>query len=239
MVGSSFFALGDRYYLQARVLPAVLCLLPIIVSLYVAVPSLATMFGTLGGLVATLALSLLLSRLVRNSGASKEAGLFRSWGGTPTTILLRHTDSTIDPLTKQRYHAFLANAVGVSMPSPDAERADTPAADLLYESCVRRLREMTRDHKRYPRVFDENVMYGFSRNLWAIKPWGIVVTACTLALDAIVTGLDWPSHEPAYAILSVSVMAYLLVWVFGISASFVRSAAWAYARALLATCEGI
>ena len=108
----------------------------------------------------------LLTQLGRDAGKNKEKGLWDSWGGKPTTQLLRHRDHQLDPNTKSRYHAKLAAIVpGIRMPSPEEEAQDPQAADHVYDSCVKYLIQKTRDHKQFPLLFHENVSYGFRRDL--------------------------------------------------------------------------
>ena len=82
---------------------------------------------------------------------------------------MTHGDRNIDRLTKVRYHAFLSDRIdGWSAPSQVDEAQDPVTAELVYDSAVRWLREMTRDRKRYGLVFKENVSYGFRRNLYGL-----------------------------------------------------------------------
>ena len=107
---------------------------------------------------------------------------YREWGGKPTTQLLRHRDNTIEGVTKQRYHAFLAGKINVPFPDKNQEANNSVAADEVYQSGVRWLLNHTRpeDNKKFELIFKENVAYGFRRNALGVKPLGLVISAGSL-----------------------------------------------------------
>jgi len=82
----------DPYDRQARLYPALLCLLPLLalIALLYA-PNVSALTG-----VVTLAVScgglFLMTNICREMGKRLEEQLFREWGGKPTTQLLRHRD---------------------------------------------------------------------------------------------------------------------------------------------------
>ncbi len=43
----------------------------------------------------------------------------------------------------------------------------------VYDSATAYLRDTTRDRGRFPLVFQAMYDYGFRRNLWGLKPWGL------------------------------------------------------------------
>ena len=151
--------LFDEYSLNARVRPALLALLPIVIFAYLAFPKLyemaagATSILVVGGLITALA------HYCRYRGRKVEKVLFSSWGGKPTTVILRHRDSMLDSTTKRRYHDFLSrNIKGWTSPSAEEEAQNPVEADERYESAVRWLLERTRDTKQYSLLFKENIL---------------------------------------------------------------------------------
>ena len=73
-----------------------------------------------------------------------EETLVKEWGGMPTTIALRHRDTFLDSISKQRYHAVIVAKLGIVMPTVQEEIADPAKADDIYIRATRRLRELTR-----------------------------------------------------------------------------------------------
>jgi hypothetical protein len=108
--------------------------------------------------------------VTRDAGKKREQSLFASWGGMPSVAIFRHRDPRIDGITKYRYHKTLGGLVeGAKAPSVANEEADPSAADRVYQAWSTYLRVNTRDTKKYSRLFQENVSYGYRRNLWGLR----------------------------------------------------------------------
>jgi hypothetical protein len=167
-----FSNLLDRYARKARLYPALLTLFPVFVTVMTLFPML---YESIGVAISSLAIGcgvlMLLASNVRYLGRKKEQQLYEVWGGKPTTVWLRHSDRNLDALTKQRYHAFLSkNIPDLKLPTSNEETTNPLGADDYYESAVKWLLEYTRDKRKYPLVFEENINYGFHRNMLALKP---------------------------------------------------------------------
>jgi hypothetical protein len=236
--------LFDEYELRARVLPALLIIFPTVFSSFAWFPELRSLGGAILNIVVTLGILTLMARLSRNAGKRKEQQLFDKWNGKPTTTILRHNNSTLDSFTKKRYHEYLGKCVkGIVIPTPEEENANRDQADIVYESVTRWLREKTRDKSKFPLVFQENVHYGFCRNLWAMKRWGLSLSLIALILNIAGILIKYPgkllSVTPEIGISFVVALIMVIVWIFSVNSELVRFAAEAYGRALLASCEEI
>src|SRR5712691_10712930 len=155
----------DPYERPARLYPVLLALLPLlalVMLLYgpkaTALTAAVTVAVSCGGLYLT-------TNLSRELGKRLEPKLYREWGGKPTTQLLRHRDTTLDPVTKRRYHAFLGAKIKEQFPEREKELSDAKGADDLYQSGVRWLKAKT--HGDTNLLFKENIAYGFRRNALA------------------------------------------------------------------------
>lgn len=189
----------DEYEREARLYPALIVLSPIILDIYLIVPEIRKLSSTFVSLVISLGVLELLAYVSRSRGKSKEKMLFEQWGGVPTSRFLRHSDGTIDPLTKTRYHNYLMESIkNYKIPSPNDEAVNIASADSIYESGIRWLREKTRDKKSYPLIFKENVGYGFSRNLWALKNVSILLLLVSMILNATVFYLKQGNNLLSY-----------------------------------------
>lgn len=176
----------------------------------------------------------LVTQVGRDKGKLKEEKLYEAWGGKPTTVMLRHRDSPLDPAALALLHESLAKATGVPAPSKRKEAGSPESADKVYEEYVRYLRDSTRDREKYPRVFEELVNYGFRRNLWGLKPIGIVLAA--VASLAAVGATCWHhghDHQPLAAAAAAVNLVMLAAWVWWINPAWVRIAAQAYADRLI------
>jgi hypothetical protein len=225
----------DPYDRQARLFPALVLLAPAIVAVAVlAGPKLTaptwslSAFAGFGGLF-------LLSQLAR--GRQKEPSLYSAWGGMPSVVIFRHSDRRLDRYTKARYHRALAAAVeGTRAPTEEEEKSDPAAADEIYRAWSTFLRNGTRDKKKHSlMIFTENVNYGYRRNLWGMKPIGIVICALILipclwlVIHAQEAGRALP--EPPLWAGGVA-LVFLLLWIFRFTPDWVKSAADAYAERL-------
>jgi hypothetical protein len=176
-----------------------------------------------------------------------EEPLFAKWGGPPTTQFLRHRDLHIDEVSKERFHAILAKGIGRQLPSAGQEEADPLAADAIYDAATVWLRGQTRDTKRFPLVFKENVSYGFHRNALGIRFLGVLVAlVCMLLAIVLPNTADSPPYISLYKLghmkpeimISFMVAATMLgIWVFGLGESAVRNAAFSYSMRLLESCD--
>lgn len=216
-------------------------LLPASLAVAIWVPANSAVWNYLGTLVISLPLTALLAQLGRGLGKKKERQLFRLWGGIPTSRLLSHRLSTLNKLTLQRYHQKLASLLpDLRMPGPTEESKNPATANQVYDSCVHFLREKTRDAKQFPLVFAENVNYGFRRNLWAMKPFGMlsaiagIVSCAFFALKKLHVG------NSSTGVVGLVVSLTLLgLWLFVFTPGWVRSVAYAYAERLLGVLDNI
>jgi hypothetical protein len=241
----------DPYDRQARLYPALLCLLPLLalVALLYA-PNVSALTG-----VVTIAVScgglFLMTNISREMGKRLENRLFREWGGKPTTQLLRHRDVIIDSVTKRRYHAFLAGKINAVFPDGEQEKSDPVKADEAYESGARWLLDHTRPDagKQFDLLFRDNVTYGFRRNALGVRPVGIVVASGCLVWALVKEHVlfnagrkivDWAAlgelSPPAIAALAVSGIM-LLVWLFFFTKTSLRTGAFSFAETLLRACD--
>jgi hypothetical protein len=236
----------DPYERKARLTPALLTLAPVLgvlVSLYGVKPELGTASV---GILTTFGFLYVLASIARELGKRIEDRLFASWGGKPTTLILRHADHTLDPLTKARYHAFLSQRIGVPFPTVEQEQRDPNSADHCYAAGAKWLLDQTRDVRMFALLFKENIAYGFRRNCLGLKPYALLLAAASLvwvlvkieaiASDGIhVDALTHASPE-VWAAIAGSTIA-MAVWLFFFTKRTVRTAAFSYADTLLRSCD--
>ncbi|MGA2653259.1 MAG: hypothetical protein ABSF28_22275 [Terracidiphilus sp.] len=227
----------DGYDRKARLYPGLLLLMPIAVVISCGLGPNLTPAKTVCGVVASCGGLLLLSQLARDSGKRKERDMFQKWGGMPSISIFRHRDGTVDAITKARYHQRMATLVkGTKAPSSEEELADPDAADQVYAAWSTYIRVNTRDTKKYPLLFQENISYGYRRNVWGLRPVGITTTGlsavCALIWEYLVfKSTGKVSSELAFAGIFASIL--LLLWIFQFTAGWVRLPANAYAERLV------
>src|ERR1022692_1635014 len=183
--------LFDHYSFRARLQPALLTLLPAAVGIFAWTgpgakwqSALWTLFGTVGG-------TFFLAILARNLGKQLEPDLWQSWGGSPTTQLLRHSGMG-NPVLRERWHKFLSKLLGRSLPTSQEEQADPKAADDIYNAGIKLLINKTRDVKKFHLLYKENVQYGYCRNLLAMRLMGLIFSLLG-SVACLASGL-WNAH---------------------------------------------
>jgi hypothetical protein len=236
--------LFDRYSLRARHLPTLLVVAtPLMVASLLFPKVYERMSATAASLGWSISLSLVLlffiSHVLRQRGRAVEKLMTAKDGGLPTTCWLRHRDTNLDPDTKARYHAYLAkNLPALQLPTQSQEQQRPTVADGIYRSAVKWLLENRRDEK-YRLVFEENVQYGFRRNMLGGKWLAIALTVLPVAgayAWSAYRGLEPQFDTDHIAAIAVAALA-VIGWVLFVTEEWVRDASHAYARALLATCE--
>lgn len=229
------------YRVRAQLAPALIVLLPIVVSVVTWFPDTIDLGRVFVGVVIAMGGLFFLAQVGRDAGRRKEAWLYSTWGGKPTTALLRHRDNVLDASTRTRYHVFLSRCVpGVTLPSPEDEAANPKAADSIYDSAVQWLIAQAPDRRRFPLVFQENVNYGFRRNLWGLRPVGLVIAAACLVANvaAIFTAHDGESKLHVEGLIALIITSLLVsLWMTIVKPDWVRVPAFAYARALFQMCD--
>jgi hypothetical protein len=232
----------DSYARQARLYPALIVVCPIALLIMVWFPTLWTTLGATMSVASSFGLALLLAQVARDRGKQREPDLFKSWGGKPSVVLLRHRDRRIDAQTKARYRAFLAEQLPqLKLPTAEEEQANPDEADGAYESVTRWLLTQTRDVKVFGLLFRENVNYGFRRNLWGLKSVGLTIAVIAGAASTGVMLYQFISEHtlPGTAIVTVTGLVWVLVvlWLLRFTPSWVRIPADEYGMQLLAACD--
>lgn len=241
-----FSKLTDTYERKARLYPAMLVLVPP-VTLTVCLLDVAPKLDKgLVGMLVTFGVLYLLTTIARELGKRREGWLFESWGGKPTTQVLRHRNSTFDSVTKARYHTFLGKHLGMSFPTETDEQRDPAAADNAYQAGGQWLLEKTRDRKKFNLLFMENIAYGFRRNSFGLRPLGIAAAIGSLlflliAIKAVtMNGLDpnvfADATKSVWISLAIS-LVMLTIWIFFFTERTVKSAAFSYAEMLVRACD--
>lgn len=242
--------LFDPYDLKARLSPALLVLAPALVVLVCKFGPQATIGSATVSLLVTCGALFWLARWARTAGVAVQSKIWIRWGGTPTIRYLRHRESSLDPVTIERYHGVLANGINKTFPTSDEEAADPEGADNLYKSGIKWLMEQTRDPKKYSHLLKENIAYGFHRNMLGVKRTGIVLSVISLLAALCWSGVikvEAPFIEPSrfgdftYAnMLAVLVpLSALFLWIFAVTPLSMERASDAYSERLLQSCEGL
>lgn len=223
----------DTYTRRARLQPALLVALPLGLAVLAWFPDGMIGWATAWGLIVWSGGTALIAQIGRDWGKSKEVQLYNSWGGKPTTRMLRHRDAPNKITLERRHNKLQALLPELKIPSPEEEQADPARADEIYDAGTTFLRENTRDQKKFNLVFEENCNYGFRRNLWGMKLLGITTAIIGIAAVIIHIFVNGTSTPPLAMISGSINLLLLLGWWLWITPDWVKTAGEAYAERLL------
>lgn len=236
----------NPYDRVARLQPALLAALPILVSIVLLTPAFGSIWAAIGGLLLYCGATTAVIQIGRDRGRRLELDLFESWGGKPSAAMLRHSDTRLPATTKERYRKFLTSSIpGLKLASEEDEQRCPEWAEDGYESATAWLLAQTRDRKRFELLFRENVNYGFRRNIWAFKRWAFVAGCITIAAIAALHSNTWTGELTSTAqsvglgvwASFVLTLTHMLFFGFMVQKKWLRLAAEAYAKELLAACD--
>jgi hypothetical protein len=206
----------DEYEIKARMAPAMIIILPVVIGGLYAAPVLSSWSVFATGGIFCLVLIYGLSYLVRVRGDSIEPALWTSWGGAPSTRFLRHHDLSLSKQTKSRIRIELERRFSARLVSEDEERREPSRADRVISDAFREVRQYIRLHDSKGLWSKQNAEYGFSRNLLGCRVlW--LITAFASALFTAING--WRSGagvlNPATALeLALTSVAAYAGWKF-------------------------
>jgi hypothetical protein len=228
----------DKYTIFARLFPAVIAAAPALALVWVIISghSLGVTQAIAGTMLAVLLM--VFADVARRRGKLREPQLIKRMGGLPSMTMLRHRDQTVDAQTKARMHAVLAARLGEPAPSPQQETADPAAADGFYTRGGTWLRENTRDKKKFDILFNENITYGYRRNLFALK-WPALALNLLIVVGSLAAYWFELPQKYDLNLIPVYVIAFLhaAYLAFFSSEDAVREASRTYARQLLLSTE--
>lgn len=226
----------NTYSLKARVYPSVIVLLPCFILAIVYVTNVELYYHYFTSFACLGVFSFVLAQIGRDNGKKKENGLFKHWGGKPTSMILRHSNDHLDVHTKKRFHTKLEQTIpDIKIPTHEEEMENLQAADVIYDSCTKFLISKTRDTGKYSLLFKENINYGFRRNLWGMKTWAIGIIAICILVHSFMMTQEFTSIETVntkdWMLLGIFIL-FALFWSLMVNREWVKTTALAYAERL-------
>ena len=235
-------SLLNSYTLKANLFPMFFLLIPLLLVGWLFFPfSITDIQATITPTLFLCGIGFGLAQLGRKRGKRLEPKLWAKWGGMPSMQIFRHSDTTIDSISKANYHNKLAQLVdNTTTPTKEEEAADPVATDRVYWAWSEYLRIHTRGCD-FPLVFKELTNYGFLRNLNGLRPLSIICIISGLCVIGLAHSgcFTWFSIKPTpFSILAVLVnLIFLILWVFTVREKWVRSIAFEYAKRLIESTE--
>ena len=228
--------LTDPYERKARLYPALLCFMPFVIAIATSSPQVSDWAIGLTSILTTFGGIYLLSNLARDRGKALENRLFEYFGGIPSIVVLRYSNSLIPEPRKVRIHKLLEKLSGIKAPEKSFEKESPTKTDDIYKSWSDILRNKSRDNERYNLLFKENINYGFRRNLFSLK-WHCVSSAIISLIILIFNDLNLTKTTQIEFFSLIFIILYISVFLFIINRSWVKVVAFEYAKRLTDTAE--
>ena len=229
----------DGYTVAARIAPALLATAPVLclgLAALPLMPGLAKLWSLLGVAVTTFAAS-----AARRAGNRVQPDLWERWNGAPTVRKLRYRDN---PATAEitRRHREVERVLGgnLALPNEADELADPASADAQYGAAMTRVIDRVRDNSGFALLNTENRNYGFARNLYGLKRFGlaccVVVLSMSVGVGVTLGQLEsWRAAAPLLGSATIAIATGLL-WR-QVDPDFVKPSAEAYADRLIGTLD--
>ncbi len=229
----------DTYTLQARVLPAVIFMLPFfletnyLIALFDYQIAIST---TIANLILFMFL-MLFANWARYFGRKQEKKLFAKWNGAPTTRFLRSDNTEYNTYQRNEVKKYLKMMFNnIKMPTEKEEKENRLESDKKYEAYISNLRTLTRDTKKFALLQIENRNYGMWRNLYGLKVVSIIVVIVFVLLNSLLAIFLPSIMSLANCVILNSLMIVLsLIWCSVVTQSKIKDVAECYAKQLLDT----
>ena len=217
----------DVFTLRTRALPALIVLIPGVVTALLLLP--LEPLALLAEVLLSLGLLAAFASFARQAGKDLEAKLVVRWDGLPAQRALRLTESAAPEVTKAR-RVLVEQLLQRRLPAGQLERHRPDEARREYDRAVRDLIPHVRGEEAAPLLHAENVEYNFRRNLLGVRPAGVTVSV--LSALASVAALIFMSRTPqAAAAIAFGVLS-VCGWIVLVRERFVRQAAITYSDRL-------
>lgn len=219
----------DAYSIRARLSASIILLAPIVVTIFFCFEEIITLASSSILIGIILAFTNYIPILQRR--AFKKSEHVKNYAAE----FLHADNHIIDAVSKARYYSTLAN-----IDDSFSAFLKPETTDAFHECCVSAvlyLRNHTRDSRL---VQEENITYGFCKNLYATKKYGIIFSlACSTFSSVYAWNLfgafsEIPLH---YYFVFLFNLAMLAFWIRGVTKQILEETAIRYAKTLLAATD--
>lgn len=150
---------------------------------------------------------------------------------------LMPSDGTLNPITKSRYYRTLAAL------DPAFSCFTSPIeSDISYNCCESAVRYLRNKSRQNPFILEENINYGFYRNLFSNKEIGLSLCTILGAFIATFSLAHYGSFTGIpisnYLALIFNVLLFVF-WLFCVNQNTLESTAKQYAKALLSSIDSL
>lgn len=219
------------YELRARMLPGLLLVMPAALLLVALVPRFHALEVLTLAATGSFLVGYPVGQWMRDRAQPNQSALFESWGGAPTTQLLRWNNFTISTREKELCREKIIALPGYKWPTASEAALDTVAADNHFKAIVGAVLSNARRHPdRYERMDRASAHFGFLRNCFYSRTTGIIIASASLATCIAAQAFLGSNTDLLSAALGVfGCLLLLLFWIFGVTEQRMHISADAFA----------
>lgn len=171
----------DSYEIKARILPALIISIPVLITLWSCYKAEFTALSDFFRGILSLGIIYALAVFMRALGKKIEDELWKSWGGTPSTQIVSWKNHIIGDDLKALYLQAVRDKLNLPTPTKEQEEADPVKAAELIKQAFKRVQGVIRQKDKDGLWSIANADYGFARNLLGSRfLWFMVSAAMTL-----------------------------------------------------------
>lgn len=208
----------DEYDLRARVSVWIILMAPIIIPLYIISDSIKSLSTTAIILITLIALSNLFIIVIRKAAKDKYdikhkyvKKYFKDNLNKEITKIILEKLNSINPGIKEIL-----------------EDIDNDKFDETLDTALKIIKKNVRDNKL---VREENIQYGFCRNIYATRIFGRTISLVMICVEIILYQSNMIENISFMVSIIISLM-FLILWIFFVESSIVVFSANNYAEAL-------
>jgi hypothetical protein len=196
----------DRYEVRARLAPALILVLPVILPIRFLLPQ--EIIGWLEALFIWAFVLYGLTIFVGSLGRRREPRLWKLWDGPPSTRFCRWRDGFWGKQRKEALHVAIIQHLKIEPFSPQKERARPDEADRQIADAFGQVKELLRRRDGGGLWFTHLADYGFARNLLASAWLGILLSLLGAAVSA---GFLWKTESMTALVAFAAELVFALV----------------------------
>ncbi len=221
----------DAYNIRARLSASIILLAPIAITVFLCFEKINTLATSTVFVFTLLAFTNYVPLLQRRFSQRKNC-----YADYAIQLLLPN-NTIIDETTKSRYYKKLSRV------DDSLKLFEQPNESEDFMKCcnsaVSFLKEATRNNLH---VQEENINYGFCKNLIVSKTFGIILTSFLIVVISLYSSMCYDSFSSIpinnyFALFANIVM--LLFWIFGITKKMFEKSALYYAKTLLSKIDSL
>lgn len=226
--------LFDPYIVRARLSPGVIFLSPAAITLFFCFPEIYSL--TSSSILIAVFISFtnylpILQRQICQHRIKQENYAAR---------FLLPDDKTINEVIKKRYYKIISEIDQTFSFFKTIKYNDEQEKNIFYQNCEMVVRYLRTNTRSYHLLLEENINYGFYRNLYSVKNSGIVLCvifgliAVGHLLFCFITSHQIPVGNCQAFVYDILM---LIFWTLGVKQGMLEATAKSYARALLSTID--